>query len=219
MLDLLGGLVDRSLVVLDDDGPADRYRLLETIKQFARARLEESDEVTAVLDRHLAHFADLVACSAPDLQTGAQRTSRPVLVREGENLRVALVHAATLADATVLGRLAWDLIQYWFQTSQFNQGDHWIATAIDRLRDDVPEEAVLRARLLWGRGYLNFYFGADFGLSIELAERGIAEAEACGDALAMARCSDLSADLAQFSAPLASIPSLQAALELTRTRR
>lgn len=217
VLDLLGGLVDRSLVVLDDEGPTDRYRLLETIKQFARSRLEKSGEISTVLDRHLVHFADLVARLAPDLQTGAQRASRPLLMREGENLRVALVHAATVADATVLGRLAWDLIQYWFQTSQFNQGDHWITTAIDRLRVDVADEAVLRARLFWGRGYINFYFGADFGLAIELAERGVAEAEACGDALAIARCSDLSADLAQFSAPLASIPSLQAALDLTRT--
>src|SRR5207344_2648713 len=57
VLDVLGGLVDRSLVVLDDEGPADRYRLLESIKQFAHSRLEESGETAAVLDRHLAHFA------------------------------------------------------------------------------------------------------------------------------------------------------------------
>ena len=217
VLDLLGGLVDRSLVVMDDDGPSDRYRLLETIKQFARARLEESGETTAVLDRHLACFVDLAARLAPDLETGAQRASRPVLAREGENLRVALVHAATVADATVLGRLAWDLVQYWFQMSEFNQGDHWTGTAIERLRTDVEEEAALRARLLWGRGYLTFYFGGDFAMAIDLAAQGVAEAEACGDAFAIARCSDLSADLAQFSAPLASIPSLETALELSRT--
>jgi predicted ATPase/class 3 adenylate cyclase/DNA-binding CsgD family transcriptional regulator len=215
VLDLLGGLVDRSLVVLDDEGPTDRYRLLETIKQFARTRLEDADEVTLVLDRHLDHFAGLVTRLAPDLRTGAQRTSRPLLEREGENIRVALVHAAASADPKVLGELAWDLVLFWFQTSQFNQGDHWLATAIDGLGDDA-DAAALRARLLWGRGYLNFYFGGDFGFTQDLAARGLAEAEACGDPLAIARCSDLTADLAQFAAPLASVPSLQAALELSR---
>jgi predicted ATPase/class 3 adenylate cyclase/DNA-binding CsgD family transcriptional regulator len=217
ILDLLGGLVDRSLVVLDDEGPTDRYRLLETIKQFARRRLEDATEMTAVLDRHLAYFADLAAVIAPDLETGAQRASRPVLEREAENLRVALVHADGDDDPTVLGRLAWSLVLYWFQTARFGEGDHWLATTVESLAGATGDAAALRARLLWGRGYLNFYSGMDFALTTELAQAALAEGEACGDPLATARGTDLCADLAQFSAPLESIAALQHALELSRT--
>jgi len=216
VLDLLGGLVDRSLVVLDDEGPTDRYRLLETIKQFARARLEAADEIAPVLDRHLEHFAALAAALAPDLETGAQRVARPVLEREAENLRVALVHAATLDDPLPLGTLAWDLVLYWFQTARFNDGDHWLAVAAEALDAGDDHQAPLRARVQWGRGYLNFYFGGDLPLTAALAEAARTEGEACGDGLAAARGTDLAADLEQFAAPLASIASLQAALEETR---
>ena len=58
-------VVDRSLVQLDDTGPHPRYRLLETVRQFARARLAEVDEIGAVLDRHLDLFVRLAAQLAP----------------------------------------------------------------------------------------------------------------------------------------------------------
>ena len=82
VLELLSGLVDRSLVQLDDTGPHPRYRLLETISQFARARLIEVDEIGPVLDRHLDHFARLAARLAPELETGAQASSRAELERD-----------------------------------------------------------------------------------------------------------------------------------------
>ena len=129
VLDLLGNLVDRSLVVLDDEGPADRYRLLESIKQFARARLDESGENDAVLDRHLTHFAGVARRLAPDLETGAQRDARPLLVREAENLRVALEHAADHDDPERLATVAFDLVLFWLQTAGFTQGDHWLELA------------------------------------------------------------------------------------------
>ena len=212
VLDLLGGLVDRSLVVLGEEGSTDRYRLLETIKQFSRARLEEADEIPAVLDHHLRYFADFAARLAPDLETGAQRVSRPMLERDGENLRVALIHASESEDPEVLAALAFDLVLYWFQTAQFNQGDHWLTLAAERLGD---EPSVLRARVLWGRGYLNFYFG-NFELAYDLAEAGLAVGQLSADPLSIARCFDLRADVGMLAAPLAAIESLTEALKLAR---
>ena len=56
VLELLARLVDKSLVQVDDEEEATRYRLLETIRQFARDRLVDSGESDATRDRHLAFF-------------------------------------------------------------------------------------------------------------------------------------------------------------------
>ena len=70
MLDLLSRLVDKSLVVVDEqpDGTA-RYRLLETLRQYAREKLAADGEAgaTAVRDRHLAWCRPLAEQAAPEL--------------------------------------------------------------------------------------------------------------------------------------------------------
>ncbi len=212
VLALLGNLVDRSLVVLDDEGPIDRYRLLETIKQFSNVRLEDSGETNAVLDRHVDHFSAVAHRLAPLLETGEQRSARPVLQREVENLRVALEHAASIDDPELLATLAVDLTLFWFQTAAFGAGDHWLALAAERLANT---EAVSLGRLLWSRGYLNFYFG-NFELAYELAVAGLSASERAGDPLGTARCFDLQADIGQLSAPMAAADTLERALELSR---
>ncbi len=209
VLDLLGSLVDRSLVVLDDEGPADRYRLLESIKQFARTRLDDSGETTAVLDRHLEHFAALARRLAPDLATGAQRDARPVLAREAENLRVALEHAAGHDDLERLATLAFDLTLFWHQTAGFAQGDHWLAQAAARL---AGSDSPALSRLLWARGYLNFYFG-NFDEAYDFATEGLAAGERVGEPLGTARCLDLQADVVQLSTPMVAAQTLEVARE------
>ena len=66
---LLGSLVDKSLVVADPAGPALRYRLLETIRQFAADRLAESGETeaAALAAAHCAHYLGLAQTAAPHL--------------------------------------------------------------------------------------------------------------------------------------------------------
>ena len=207
VLDLLGNLVDRSLVVLDDEGPVVRYRLLESIKQFARARLDESGENDALLDRHLTDFAALAHRLAPDLETGAQRAARPVLEREAENLRVALEHAGGLGDPERLGTLAFDLTLFWLQTAGFTQGDHWLDLAAAGL---AGSDSSTLGRVLWGRAYVNFYFG-NFDEAYDIATAGLEAAERAGDPLAAARCLDLQADVVQLSTPMAAAEILEVA--------
>src|SRR5207244_1930362 len=60
VLDLLTGLVDKSLVVAETGGGDERYRLLETIRQYAGEKLFQSGEAPAVRDRHLAWGVELV---------------------------------------------------------------------------------------------------------------------------------------------------------------
>lgn len=213
VLDLLSSLVDRSLILLDDTRPHPRYRLLETIRQFARIRLDEADEVGQVLDRHLSHFARLAAERASELETGAQEASRAELERENENLNVALVHASTSDDPTVLADLAFDLVFYWFQTARFADGDQWLGQAEARL---IDPGAVQRGRLLWGRGYLNYYYG-NFPRSGELAQAAMEAGVAVDDPVASGRAMDLGGYLLQLADPLGTVPFLEEALALART--
>src|SRR5262245_18944158 len=77
ILDLLGSLVDQSLVIAEEQGSAERYRLLETVRQYGMERLgeageEEEEEEEALRDRHRNYFLDLAEQAAPHLETGRQ---------------------------------------------------------------------------------------------------------------------------------------------------
>ena len=61
VLDLLTLLVDKSLVVADNSGGTTRYRLLETVRQYALEKLGESGEADAVRARHRDHYTALAA--------------------------------------------------------------------------------------------------------------------------------------------------------------
>ncbi len=208
ILDHLAALVERSLVILDDEGTVERYRLLETIKQFAHEQLVASGEVGDVLDRHLVHFAGVVAVVAPDLQTGRQEQARAVLAAEHENLRTALVHAEQAAAVDPLSTLAFDLVHYWFQAGHAAVGIEWLDRAVARLGAD---DHLWRGRLLWGRALLSLYYG-DWQAGALAAEGAVASATECGDDLALGRAMDIIADFGQMADPLGEIPVLEQAL-------
>src|SRR5437588_2951502 len=67
VLDLLTGLVDKSLVATDERGFETRYRLLETVREYAAARLAEADEVADARDRHLAYHLALAEAAKPQV--------------------------------------------------------------------------------------------------------------------------------------------------------
>jgi predicted ATPase len=99
VVDLLGRLVDKSLVVADDQGGATRYRLLETIRQYAAERLEAAGEAEAIRDRHAEHYATFAAGVGEGLcgRDEVSWTSR--LYEELDNLRVALAWSVGAGNA------------------------------------------------------------------------------------------------------------------------
>jgi predicted ATPase len=90
---LLGALVDKSLVVAEPTGPALRYRLLETIRQFAAERLAESGD-SAAAAAHCAHFLHVAEAAAPHLSGPQQGRWLARLDADQVNLRRATEHAA-----------------------------------------------------------------------------------------------------------------------------
>src|SRR5207237_1345559 len=91
VLDLLTALVDKSLVQVSEDAESEaRYRLLETVRQYALQRLEETGDHTAVERRHRDWFLELALAAAPELKGPDQQLWMERLEAEHDNLRAAL---------------------------------------------------------------------------------------------------------------------------------
>ncbi|MEV7234725.1 BTAD domain-containing putative transcriptional regulator [Streptomyces sp. NPDC051020] len=111
---LLGSLVDKSLVVAApaDDGEM-RYRLLETVGEYAAERLDEAGERATVERHHLVHFRELARTTDPELRGAGQRAAIDLLQREYENLRTALRHAVATRDEQEALCMVLSLSWYW----------------------------------------------------------------------------------------------------------
>jgi non-specific serine/threonine protein kinase len=127
ILDGLSSLLDKSLVESDVEGGQGtgkpRYRMLETIREYAHARLLERREGAETLDRHRSYFLDLAEDLAAKLAGPEQAISLRRLAAEHENLRLALdMCAAPDVDVDLGWRLAGALGRYWFLRGHWNEG-------------------------------------------------------------------------------------------------
>jgi non-specific serine/threonine protein kinase len=152
LLDLLMALVDRSLVLAEPRGVECRYRLLETVRQYAAERLEPA--AAAELDEiHARTFLDLAEQAEPHIAVGAADAAWIArLEADHANLRAAIDWA--LRDASRAGialRMAAALHWFWFTRGRLREGRRALARA---LALDAPEASVLRARALIALGMM-----------------------------------------------------------------
>ncbi len=96
---LLTELVDRSLVVAEQGGPDTRYRLLETIREYAEERLAEWDETEKLRNRHAAHY--VVVYNTQELLSPDELSAYERLAAEVENLHLAMAWAVDTANVDV----------------------------------------------------------------------------------------------------------------------
>jgi predicted ATPase/transcriptional regulator with XRE-family HTH domain len=131
VLNLLLRLVDRSLVVAEDGaGGIERYRLLETLRQYGRERLLTAGEAEHLYVRHLAHYRALAeeaerAPYGPQLVTFIER-----LDVEQMNIRQALRWALDMGAAQEGMQLAAALDGYWFLRGYLAEGEQWLAALL-----------------------------------------------------------------------------------------
>src|SRR5207249_3491771 len=90
VLDLLIGLGDKSLLAAEERHGQTRYRLLETVRQYARDRLLESGETETWRARHRDHFLKMAEEAEPELTGTDQAAWLARLEVEHDNLRTAL---------------------------------------------------------------------------------------------------------------------------------
>jgi len=132
--DLLGSLVDKSLVMAESAGQPLRYRLLETIRQFAVERLAAAgDNEAAVQAAHCARYLAIAETAAPHLTGPDQGTWLARLDTEQANLRRAYQHAARDPDGTeqVL-RFGVALRRYWMARNRDEEVAAFLLPVLDR---------------------------------------------------------------------------------------
>ena len=150
VLDGLMALADQSLVRAEEVDGETRFRMLDTIREFAAERLAESGEQEAIEARHTAAFVDLAESLTARLSGGDQRRWLGRLERDHDNIRAVLDRAMAAMDADSAIRIGFAMWRYWQKRGH-------LAEARRRLQAiaDAPwsrEDDVLRARLMEALG-------------------------------------------------------------------
>lgn len=105
LVELLGRLVDKSLLAMEERDGNTRYRLLETIRSYAQDRLEASDEVDVFRGRHAEHYARLATSAGDGLRSKDEVTWTRRIDADLDNLRAVLAWAVATDDADLALRL------------------------------------------------------------------------------------------------------------------
>jgi predicted ATPase/DNA-binding SARP family transcriptional activator len=157
VLDLLTHLVDKSLVVLQEQAGEARYDLLESIRQYALEQLNQAGEAALVQATHAAYFLGLAEQAEPHLRTGEQLHWLARLQAEHDNLRVALAWTAAQGRVESGLRLAGSLARYWYLRGYWREGRSWLRQllAADEAASQRTEDHTrARIRALCGAGWL-----------------------------------------------------------------
>jgi non-specific serine/threonine protein kinase len=175
---ILGLLVDKSLVQADTLPSNDRrYRLLQPVREYALARLQESREVDAARHRFAAYYLALAERAEPALWGPEEGAWVPRLEAEYENFRAALRWAVERRDGEFSLRLAGALADFWAWRGYQREGQRWLEEARALGAEASP---AVRAKALAGEGHLARLQG-DYPQARALLQNAMALAEVLSD--------------------------------------
>jgi predicted ATPase/class 3 adenylate cyclase len=169
VLDLLSSLVDKSLVLVDDRG--ERYRLLETIRQFAQERLRADGEESAIRKRHFGYYLALVERAEPALLGGPQqKQSLDLLEADHDNVRSALTWALEKPErAESAIRMCGAFYRFWSRRGYWQEGHTWCMKALAQAPGGGDKAA--RAKALLAAGGMSYLPEAETRALLEDALR------------------------------------------------
>jgi predicted ATPase/class 3 adenylate cyclase/DNA-binding NarL/FixJ family response regulator len=183
VLDLLTLLVDKSLVVADNTGSRTRYRLLETVRQYALEKLGASGQADAVRSRHRDYYTAMAApIDAPAGTDYEQRLEQAET--EIDNLRAAFGWSRDNSDTEQALTLASSLQPLWLARGRLREGRAWFDAALTDENANGVAPAV-RARALADKAMLGPWAGA--AASADKAEQALAIARDVNDPALLAR--------------------------------
>ncbi|MER6392314.1 BTAD domain-containing putative transcriptional regulator [Streptomyces sp. NPDC001523] len=140
--DVLGSLVDKSLVLAEPTPDGMRYRMLETIHEYAISRAaDEPAQARTTALRHVAHFLALAEEAEPLLRSAAQLPWIRRVETELDNLRAALELAVRDGDADTAQRLVFALGWFWWLRNYRIEGADWTARALALTPTEPPEDS------------------------------------------------------------------------------
>jgi non-specific serine/threonine protein kinase len=186
VLDGLHELADSSLVQRQDQGTAEaRFDMLETVREYALGRLEESGEEPVVRDRHLEYF--LRQAEEATVQLFGPRLPESLASLDGDlgNLRSALEWAYERGQTAVGLRLAGALAPFWSTRGYASEGLGWLNRLLAEMHS-VTLPAGVVARTLYGAGVLANSQG-DMQRAMEWLDRAIELYREAGDAVGTVR--------------------------------
>jgi len=155
VVDVLTRLAEKSLVVHDGDG---RYRLLDTLRQYAQEKLEEGGESSLVQARHLAYYLQLAERARPELFGPDQGAWLARLDAERENILAAHAAADHVPDGAALGlRLVSAVRYYWINRGLLRLGRRVTVEALQR--PGAQGRDLARCRGLFDAGQLDVCMG------------------------------------------------------------
>jgi predicted ATPase/class 3 adenylate cyclase len=178
VLDLLSQLASKSLVMVErEQGKDARYRLLETIRQYAREKLLEAGGGEQTRDQHLFFFMALAEKAEAELSTSRSVFWTNRLRRDQDNIRAAL--AWSLERNVEAGlRLASAQMRYWIDSGSVQDGGDWFSQLLDQ--PDASISMPTRAKALNVFGVLSTYKGRNIE-GMRLAEEGLSLYRQLGD--------------------------------------
>ena len=179
-VELLAALADRSLITVDDrsGGAEPRYRMLETIREFAAERLAEAGEVDLVHGRHRDHYLALAEAAEPKLLSPEEDLWRARLGKEQDNLRAALAWSRDQGDVEALARMVLAMYAFWVIPGRITEFRIWAAATVERAGDLSPG---VRARILLFQCLLAVLTGRSLGEVPAMANEALALARAGGE--------------------------------------
>ena len=156
-IDLLDSLIDKSLVrAVDDHSAAQRFGMLETIREYGLECLSAAGEEPAVRRRHLSWCIALADRAEPELTGADQQQWFARLQVEHDNLRAALAWAIAEQDSQAALRLGGALYRFWATQGHYEEGRRWLDTA---LALDSGDPSSPRGHALLGAGVMAFFQG------------------------------------------------------------
>ena len=181
VIDGLTQLARKSLIVVESDLlGSNRYRMLETIRQYAREKLFDSDEAGIVRDQHLDFFMRLAEAAEPNLRGPQQVAFLDRLETEIDNLRLAMEWALE-GQAEKGATLASSIFWMWHIRGYRVEGEHWLDLLFNKLRLE-PETPSVLVTLAKARLYQSFLLLAT-GRASSQTTHMVEEAKALADSL------------------------------------
>ena len=184
VLDQLTLLVDKSLVIADDSPHGTRYRLLETVRQYAQEKLHESREGNDVRIRHRDHYTAMAALLGAPADSDHQRRIEQAET-ELDNLRAAFAWSRESSDTELAMALASALLPLWLSRGLMQEGRNWLVAVLTDADNENVEASAERAKASVVRVVLESFRAMT--VDLDDAERTLAAARELGDPALVAR--------------------------------
>jgi predicted ATPase len=195
VLDSLLRLADKSLVIMDELSDHARYRMLETIREYAYDRLREAAEVEQVRARHLAYSLALVEEAEPHFLSADVTLWLSRVDQELENIRAALGWSFENGEAESALRLAGALWWFWRMRGQISEGRKWLEGALTL--PGAGAQSPARGKVLQGAVIFARYQG-DYEREAATAEECLRFYRTVGDLRGVAEALNLLGAVAMF---------------------